>query len=170
MGRRASKHRFVPHYYVFPGGRLDRADYDAAVLSPLRGEVLEQMSCLDRTAQALAVAAARETLEETGLVLGQANAPKLDPLDYVIRAITPSSSPYRFHARFFAVDADHLAGTLEGNGELLDLGWRTLEECLRLPIVDVTEYLLRRFLAEQRIAFRKDARLFSFRTGRVLIK
>lgn len=169
MGRRASKHRFVPDFYVFPGGRLDRADYVSSVLSPLRAEVPGQMKASPRMAQALAVAAARETYEETGLVLGDAGAPHLEPLDYVLRAITPSSSPYRFHARFFAVEADRLQGSLQGNGELLDLAWRPLEESLRLPIVDVTEYLLRRFAREERLAFRKEAQLFSFRSGRALI-
>ena len=34
-------------------------------------------------------------------------APNLRELDFIGRAITPSFQPIRFHARFFAVDADH---------------------------------------------------------------
>jgi 8-oxo-dGTP pyrophosphatase MutT (NUDIX family) len=169
MGRRAARHRFVPHHYVFPGGRLDPADFAAPVASPLRPEVERQLRghCRPRLARALAVAAARETFEETGLALGQ--PPRLDRLDFILRAITPSSSPIRFHARFFAVEASQLSGTLAGNGELLDLAWRPVADCLKLPLVDVTEYLLRRMADEAEWASGR-ARLFSFRNGRALVR
>jgi len=172
MGLRAPRHRFVPGHYVFPGGRVDRRDYRAAVRSPLRAEVARRLcaSCPPRLAHALAVAAVRETWEETGLALGQASGgavhAELQALDYVLRAITPPQSPIRFHARFFAVAAEHLSGRLEGNGELLDLAWRPVEACLRLPIVDVTEFLLRRLLAGPPAAEgSRDVALFSFRRG-----
>ena len=169
MGRRAARHRFVPHHYVFPGGRLDAGDRTAAVKTRLRAEVEQQLCshCTPGMAQALAVAAVRETLEETGLALGQAGGFELHRLDYWLRAITPSSSPIRFHARFFAAEAKHFCGTLQSNGELLDLDWRPVAECLKLPIVDVTEFLLRGLAAGQGFA---DAPLFSFRNGRVLVR
>jgi 8-oxo-dGTP pyrophosphatase MutT (NUDIX family) len=174
MGRRAARHRFVPNHYVFPGGRVDRRDRDAPVRSLLRPQVREKLcdSCDARLAHALAVAAVRETWEETGLVLGSLSQgvlrPDLQHLDYALRAITPSTSPVRFHARFFVVEARHLSGSLLGNGELLDLAWRPAAECLKLPIVDVTEYFLRR-LADGPPAPEEPARLFSFRGGRVLV-
>ena len=118
MGRRAARHRFVPHHYVFPGGRVDRRDYDAPARSALPDAVLSTLceSAKPRLAHALAVAAARETWEETGLVLGEVSdgalRPDLGALDYVLRAITPAESPIRFHARFFAVQAERLSGTL----------------------------------------------------------
>jgi 8-oxo-dGTP pyrophosphatase MutT (NUDIX family) len=168
MGRRAARHRFVPHHYVFPGGRLDPADQIAPVKTRLRKEVAERLCshCTPAMAHALAVAAVRETLEETGLALGEAGGFELHRLDYWLRAITPSSSPIRFHARFFAAEAKHFSGTLQSNGELLDLDWRPVGECLKLPIVDVTEFLLRKLAAGQGFA---DAPLFSFRNGRVLV-
>lgn len=175
MGRRAAGHRFVPHHYVFPGGRVDRRDYDAPLGSPLRAGVRERLcaSSVPRLAQALAVAAVRETWEETGLALGTlqngALRAELAPLDYVLRAITPSQSPVRFHARFFSVEARHLSGALKGNGELLDLDWRPLAECLKLPIVDVTEYLLRALAAGRPLGRGRDVPLFSFRNGRALL-
>lgn len=176
MGRRASRHRFVPGHYVFPGGRVDRRDFGAAVRSPLRNDVQERLcaSCRPRLAHALAVAAVRETWEETGLALGEVSGgalrPALDRLDYVLRAITPPQSPIRFHARFFAVEAEHLAGALQGNGELLDLAWRPVGACLRLPIVDVTEFLLRRLLEGPPAAGPgRDVHLFSFRSGKALV-
>jgi 8-oxo-dGTP pyrophosphatase MutT (NUDIX family) len=169
MGRRAARHRFVPHHYVFPGGRLDAADRTTPVKSGLRPEVQKKLCahCTPAMAGALAVAAARETFEETGLALGAPGAFELERLDYWLRAITPSSSPIRFHARFFAAEAAHFSGTLRGNGELLDLDWRPVEACLRLPIVDVTEFLLRRLAAGQGF---DDVGLFSFRSGRVLVR
>jgi 8-oxo-dGTP pyrophosphatase MutT (NUDIX family) len=172
MGRRAAHHRFVPHHYVFPGGRVDRADYELVARSALRPPVLHKLcaSCDRRLAHALAVTAVRETWEETGLLLGTvrdgALLPDLQHLDYVLRAITPAQSPMRFHARFFVVEARHLSGTLQGNGELLDLAWRPVAECLKLPIVDVTEYFLGR-LQEDGFAERREVELFSFRSGKV---
>ena len=175
MGRRAARHRFVPGHYVFPGGRVDRRDFGAEVRSPLRNDVQERLcaSCKPRLAHALAVAAVRETWEETGLALGEVSEgalrPALGALDYVQRAITPPQSPIRFHARFFAVEAGQLSGKLEGNGELLDLAWRPVADCLRLPIVDVTEFLLRRLL-DGPPAAAAGAPLFSFRHGRALVR
>jgi 8-oxo-dGTP pyrophosphatase MutT (NUDIX family) len=170
MGRRAGRHRFVPHHYVFPGGRVDRSDFTAKVGSRLPESVLAKLcaSCSPALAHALAVAAARETWEETGLSLGPPVAPELGHLDYVLRAITPPQSPMRFHARFFAVEGDHLSGTLQGNGELLDLAWRPIEACLKLPIVDVTEYFLRRLQAGVPAAA-EPAKLFSFRNGKARV-
>jgi 8-oxo-dGTP pyrophosphatase MutT (NUDIX family) len=174
MGRRAARHRFVPHHYVFPGGRVDRRDYDTPARSVLRGEVLRRLSesATPRLAHALAVAAARETWEETGLVQGEVSDGALQPdlggLDYVLRAITPAQSPIRFHARFFAVEAERLSGTLRGNGELVDLDWRPLGECLRLPIVDVTEFILRR-LQDGPPGATQGVELFSFRRGRSVV-
>lgn len=169
MGKRAARHRFVPHHYVFPGGRLDAADHASPAASELRAEVAQRLCghCTPRMARALAIAAVRETLEETGLSLGTPEGFELARLDYWLRAITPSSSPIRFHARFFAAEAKHFSGTLRSNGELLDLDWRPVEECLRLPIVDVTQFLLRRLAAGQGF---EDVSLFSFRNGRVLVR
>jgi len=171
MGRRAARHRFVPGHYVFPGGRVDAKDYRSPALSPLRPEVAKQ---LGRNARALAIAAVRETYEETGLVLGKLDGaallPSLGSLDYILRAITPSASPIRFHARFFAVAAEEMSGTLRGNGELLDLDWRPVAECLRLPIVDVTEYLLRNLGHLQEKEKGGQAALFSFRNGRAVLR
>lgn len=173
MGRRASRHRFMPDYYVFPGGRLDAADYRVIPLSRLKPNVEKELcrSCNARQAQALA--AVRETYEETGSALGSVHnekiAPSLQPLDYVLRAITPPASPIRFHARFFAVETRHLAGTLSGNGELLDLDGRPIGECLRLPVADVTEFLLRNFKQGEGDP-RPGVPLFSFRRGVALVR
>lgn len=69
--------------------------------------------------------------------------PRHHVLDYLGRAITPAPSPKRFDTRFFVAHAMHAEGELEGNGELLDLDWYPLPEALKLPLIDVTEFMLR---------------------------
>lgn len=160
MGRRAARHRFMPDVYVFPGGRLDPADAQIKPLRPLRAEVIARFAgiCTPKRAQALAVAAVREAHEETGLLLGTTDGdgirPDLAGLDVLARAITPSASPIRFHARFFIADGSQASGQLGGSGELLDLHWAPLPEALKLPLADVTEFMLGEFgrqLATQRL-------------------
>ncbi len=171
MGQRHSGHRFMPDRYVFPGGRVDRADSYVRPARPLRDEVARRLgrSSTPRRAQALAAAAVRETFEETGLVLGHplsappggvpaswreffaaGFAPALDGLDYICRAVTPPFRPLRFDTRFFLADGAPLEGALRGNGELVDLGWVPLEEAKALPIPTITFYVLK--LVEDLIA------------------
>lgn len=118
MGMRAGSHRFMPNRLAFPGGGVERADFSAGVrdaLLPVTAAMLEK-GAKPALARALAIAAARELAEETGLSLGQ--PPALGGFFYLCRAITPPSSPIRFHARFLMVEAEGLAGTLGGSGEL----------------------------------------------------
>jgi len=165
MGRRHTRHSFVPDFYVFPGGRVDRADGRAVAATPLRPDVTARLarSCRHNNARAVAVAlsAVRETYEETGLMIGApinnppasiseewthvyqtGLGPDLAALDYVARARTPTYSPIRFDARFFMADATDAYGELGGTGELEDMAWRSFDESLKLPLVDVTEFLL----------------------------
>ncbi len=177
MGRRAGKHRFLPNLYVFPGGRVDDDDHRIEPLSPLRADVHAHLARESgpARARALAVAAVRETWEETGIVLGRIEhgklLPALDRLDYLIRAITPAESPIRFHARFFAAQVAHNDGDVRSNGELLDLEWRSVGDCLKLPVADITEYVLgnldRLLIGRPREA---PVPLFAFRNGRVAIR
>lgn len=165
MGQRARGHVFMPDKWVFPGGRVERADAAAAAASELRPEV-EAKLLLERcrrSPRAFALAAVRETFEETGLVVGRAGAPggkpapgwedyaacdaapELDKLDFVCRAITPPYRPRRFDARFFFAEADavllddrpHLSGQ-----ELLHTKWFTLTEALDLDLPNVTRFVL----------------------------
>jgi len=148
LGRRAGRHRFMPDVFVFPGGRLDAQDRSIDPVRPLPATTLAQvMRHTDQvTAQALAVAAVRETFEETGVALGEREGdrfrPDLGEIEYLGRAITPSRNPIRFHARFFLTRIAGHAAALGGSGELLDLDWYPLPAALKLPIVDVTEFML----------------------------
>lgn len=146
LGRRAARHRFLPDVYAFPGGRVDKSDLLEKPYKPLPGHVIPALGASPHLAQALGIAAVRETWEETGIALGPVEAgclrPDLSGLRYLCRAITPSESPIRFHARFFLQDVSGRDLVLSGSGELLDLAFRPLDEALRLPLADITEFIL----------------------------
>lgn len=163
MGVRSHRHAFLPNHYVFPGGRVDSGDARVAAPLPLRPEVESRLTVAasPARARALAMAAVRETWEETGLLLGepveqplttrspgwaplfrQGLAPALHRLDYLARAITPPGQVRRFDARFFVVDAEHVQGELRGNGELEDLHWVDLRDTAHLPVISITELVL----------------------------
>ena len=163
MGRRHRKHVFMPDYYVFPGGRVDPGDARVPLASPLRPDVIERLtrSCTPARARALAVAAIRETFEETGYILGKPAAvpkrpvkdtwrgfrdrglaPALDLLDFVCRATTPPGEPRRFNARFFLADAAALQGEAGGSPELEDLRWVPLDPPADLAMANITRCVL----------------------------
>ncbi|QDO98638.1 NUDIX domain-containing protein [Ferrovibrio terrae] len=166
LGRRAGKHRFLPNVYAFPGGRVDSSDKSEVPINPLNSN--------DLLLQPTAVAAIRETWEETGIPLGLLEAGRLRPdlsgLHYLCRAITPAESPIRFHARFFLRDVTGMPLKLGGSGELLDLAFRPLDTALRLPLADITEFVLGMVgglapdLAPQRVAF------WRYRRGKPMIR
>lgn len=170
MGRRVAAHRFMPNMYVFPGGRIDPADARAPVLRDLAPDVAAR---LGRQARAIGVAAIRETHEETGLVLGREVDGRVEAdlsgLDVLARAITPPDSPIRFHARFLVARAEGATGMLGGSGELVELGFRPLDEALRLPLADITEFILRD-LARDGIGRRPTVKLYSYRRNRPVIR
>ena len=183
MGRRARKAVFGG-VFVFPGGKVDAADRSVGVASDLAPDVLTRISKDQRRARGFSVAAVRETFEETGLLLaGPADigstkhetwmdfaarglAPDLGKLGYVGHAITPSKRKARFNARFFFAWAEEMSGELGGSGELSDLDFFPLSEALKLPLVDVTEFMLlevqRRHV--ENLAPREKYPFFSYRT------
>jgi 8-oxo-dGTP pyrophosphatase MutT (NUDIX family) len=167
MGQRDASHVFMPQKFVFPGGRVDPADSRIRPLTPLRPEVERKLvrGCSPARAQGLAMAAIRETFEETGLLVGEKTAdvprtrnpgwgaflrhgivPSLEVLDLVARAITPPGGPRRFDARFFMTEATAVHGDahdeLEGSGELLELHWVPLEKAQELDLPDVTRMVV----------------------------
>ncbi len=160
MGRRPAKSRFAPDVFVFPGGKVDAADFDQPAASPLAEDCVRRTAAPARLAAALATAAIRETAEETGLILPAAHS----ALSVAARAITPTNSPVRFHARFFVADADLAVGEATETPELSDLAWRPLDEALKLPLFDITEAVLR-MLQASGAPF-----LMTYRGGRTLVK
>lgn len=171
LGQRHGSHAFMPNMFVFPGGRLDPGDMRIKVgsdLHPLVHEKLQQRmrghASLSK-ARGLAIAAIRETYEETGLLLGNipdgaslANeewdsilaATRLDlsPLRFFARAITPPGRTRRFDSRFFVANARHI-GNLDsprhpGSGELLTPHWFSFAEAQELELPMITRDILKR--------------------------
>lgn len=163
MGLRSSRHVFVPKLYVFPGGRVDPGDARVPAPFALQGQTQERLChrVTPARGRAIAMAAVRETFEETGLQLGReisrplrtrslawqpfyhlCMAPALDRMHYFARAVTPPNNVRRFDARFFLADAGDCRGELRGNGELEDLHWVSFDETARLPMLDITRLVL----------------------------
>ncbi len=189
MGRRHARMKFIPDAFVFPGGKLDPGDLLARPATPLRAVTLKALNAAGtRTplATALALAAVRETFEETGLMLSAPGHPgagtgwegfceaghaaALDGLDFIARAITPASSPIRFHARFFSAPAPQARGDLKGSGELLDLNWYPLSQARKLPLIDVTEFVLEEVAKRVAGSERPRPPLYSYRNERPLVR
>jgi 8-oxo-dGTP pyrophosphatase MutT (NUDIX family) len=191
MGRRHSRMKFIPDAFVFPGGKLDQGDIGvrpASGFADATAEAVKRAAASRAKAEALAAAAIRETFEETGLLIARQGdvgeaagnawdpfrerglAPRFDVLDFVARAITPASSPIRFHARFFAANAEAASGELKGSGELEDLGWYTLSEALKLPVIDVTEFVMHEIARRHRGERRARAPLYSYRNDKPVVR
>ncbi|MFG1229530.1 NUDIX hydrolase [Xanthobacter wiegelii] len=175
MGRRHPKLKFLPGVFVFPGGRLEKADKAMPVFGCLdpdserRLMAHVQRPSLGR-ARGLAAAAIREMYEETGLLVGTKDCgapespgddwrafeergvfPDLSALTFVARAITPPRRPRRFDTRFFAADAsavcDEVKGLVGEESELIDLAWLTFAETEKQELPTITRVVLEELAA-----------------------
>ena len=171
MGQRGKGASFMPSKFVFPGGALDPADRMLAEhfdVAPEEADRLREKSEEGVEPAALALAALRETWEETGLAIGapddgakrfagqvhedwdgffvQGLRPAVDQLRFIFRAITPPTRHKRFDARFFFADADLVAGDPDdfsaASGELTHLSWLTLSDARDLDLPFITEVVL----------------------------
>jgi 8-oxo-dGTP pyrophosphatase MutT (NUDIX family) len=165
MGQRHGNMAFMANKYVFPGGRIDPADMRIPVTSQLRPHVAARAGHGSTPARArgLALAAIRETFEETGILIGERSdrvprtrapawkkffehkvIPRLDTLEIIARAVTPPNRTRRFDARFFMVDASAIVHELEelDNEELLTPAWLTLNEARALDLPSITRTVL----------------------------
>jgi 8-oxo-dGTP pyrophosphatase MutT (NUDIX family) len=165
MGQRHGNMAFMANKYVFPGGRIDAADMRIPVSSELMPHVAARAGHGSTPARArgLALAAIRETFEETGILLGErcetvprtrAPAwkkffahkimPRLDTLEIIARAVTPPNRTRRFDARFFMIDSSFIVHELEEleNEELLTPAWLTLSEARALDLPSITRTVL----------------------------
>lgn len=179
MGKRHPGHKFMPGKYVFPGGRLDATDRLMSATGAL--EQICENRLVARTqrpsisrARALALAAIRETFEETGMLFGAKEYgapdaapagswsefaahgvfPDLGAVTFVARAITPPRRPKRFDTRFFTVDAQAVAMRIENvvgpDSELIDLVWVDFDEAKQLDLPTITKVIIQE--VEARIA------------------
>ena len=169
LGKRSMKHKFMPGKFVFPGGRLDYVDQRIKVPSELTNTVLTRLrretrsNVSDAKLRGLALAAIRETFEETGLVIGWPSTdvvrttnnswsqyfshnvvPPLENMDFIARAITPPYRTRRFDTRFFMVHDSTIQSdpskVSSASGELLDLLWLTINGLDRLTSPPLHEW------------------------------
>jgi 8-oxo-dGTP pyrophosphatase MutT (NUDIX family) len=194
LGRRHHGHKFMPGKFVFPGGRVEPADRRMPVAADLHPETearLMRASARPSPAKArgLALAAIRETFEETGLLLGRkqsrpATAPNADwaayaaagflpdlaSMHFIARAVTPPRRIRRFDSRFFAADAGAIAHRVEGivgpDAELVELVWVPLAEAKRLDMPMITEIVLEELDVRIAAGFRHDQAVPFYRTMR----
>ncbi|WP_279479573.1 NUDIX hydrolase [Aureimonas sp. SK2] len=169
MGVRASGHLFMPGHLVFPGGRLEASDVALARHLPLDAAVTERLMrgspklASRRRAAALALAAIRETQEETGLLFAERGASPPLPdafapfaragavpcpraLVPLARAVTPPGMPRRFDARFFLAPADCLLERPDPiappSDEFETVIWVGSEELKAFRVADITRLIL----------------------------
>ncbi|MBI1251036.1 MAG: NUDIX domain-containing protein [Alphaproteobacteria bacterium] len=165
MGQRSKGHVFMPDKWVFPGGRVDRADAVAPAATELTETCVQRLrhQAGRRAPRAFALAAIRETWEETGLIVGRRGAPtqkappgwesyyaadalpELHKLTFICRAITPPYRPRRFDARFFMAAAEDVLmddRPIGGGPELLHTEWFSFEEALKLDLPSVTRFVI----------------------------
>ncbi len=170
MGRRAQSLRFMPGFYVFPGGTVDETDRPASNALPLHAGTADSLArhAAPEMYRALVWAAVRETWEETGLFYGdpadwplpdggcEAAAafheadvrPATDRLEFFARAVTPEEVPIRFDSRFFLADGTRAIGEIRSSGELEDVAWHRAEFVLAaFPMAHITRFVLARALA-----------------------
>jgi 8-oxo-dGTP pyrophosphatase MutT (NUDIX family) len=167
MGKRSSRHVFMPGKFVFPGGRTDPADSRVPVASPLHP--LEERKLIGTSARAtttraraIALSAIRETYEEAGILIGRKAgfataktdwqgfvehgvAPSLADIRYVARFITPPGRVRRYDTRFLAIWRDSVALELPDGGptdELEELAWVSLPDAMSLDIPHPTRVVL----------------------------
>jgi 8-oxo-dGTP pyrophosphatase MutT (NUDIX family) len=174
LGRRHHGHKFMPGKFVFPGGRIEPLDGEMTALSELHPDTEAKLRV--RTApgaaepRAFALAAIRETAEETGLLLGVKREqgpeapgdiwaefakahvhPDLGNIHFIARAITPPRRPKRFDSRFFTVDATEIAHRIESvvgpDSELVELVWTPIEKAAHLDMPTITAIVLEELLA-----------------------
>lgn len=167
MGRRHPAQVFLPDKWVFPGGRVEDDDRALAAMLAEASGILRASRFSSEAERTLvqipfAVAAIRETFEETGHFLGQSTAeiieglppawkrivelglkPDFEKFRPLARAITPPGRPRRFDTWFFIADW-HASNGLRGqpDGELLDLGWFTVRQVRGLDLPGITRLIV----------------------------
>ena len=147
MVLRHRKLKFGGGSWVFPGGRVDEADYAAAdsheppaVLSEVPAaysdvaetthlDVNSAVADVDASPEKFAAArraAVRETLEETGLAVG------IDDMVCFSHWIPPPIAPKRFATWFFLVAAPEDQEVVVDGGEITDHVWTKPQDKIRM--------------------------------------
>ena len=177
MGRRASRHVFMPDVYVFPGGRRDPRDRALPYSGDLHPLVFEKLLAnssarfTQSRARALALAALREVNEET-CVSPAGGIPDLSRLRYVARAITPPGHVRRYDTHFFLAFCDETVFDLthlRDTDELEDLQWLDIAAISGVKLARITQMVLedvkRLMEADRDLPFENPVPFYSMRHG-----
>lgn len=177
MVRRNRAVAFMPHAWVFPGGRVDEADQEL-------GRALSPSLPAPEPEPAVWLAAARETFEESGIWLGRgdpgaevrralsARQPTTD-LRAVLQApgrdlelarlrpwsrwITPREEPRRYDTWFFLAEVGQVVA-VHDQGETVDSAWLDIFEAVEaaergeLPMAPPTWWTLRQLAEAEDLA------------------
>lgn len=172
MVRRNRAVAFMPHAWVFPGGRVDTADAEvASALGVASGPAADDR----KPSPAIRVAAARETFEESGIWLGPlppsaaeraaltSRPPSLSLSELLkepgrtlelgrmrpwSRWVTPAEEPRRYDTWFFLAEVGEVHARHDA-GETVDSAWLPIDEAVaaaeggRLPMAPPTWWTLR---------------------------
>ena len=168
MGKRRATQVFMPNKVVFPGGRVDEEDRTVESADELTDDelakVLLQMKGRPSASRArsMALAAIRETYEETGVIIGrpverpsatitaswqpffaEGYLPSLVGLSLFARAITPPGRPRRYDTRFFCASIDAVvAQTGKFDDELSEITWYSIAETSELDLPPITRVII----------------------------
>jgi 8-oxo-dGTP pyrophosphatase MutT (NUDIX family) len=184
FGKRHESHAFMPGMFVFPGGSYDAIDGRMHAVGEL--DVLTARRLLAGSprinatrARGLALAAIRETCEETGVLIGRrdprpldAPSPAWEPfreagihpdigaLFLIARAITPPGRPRRFDTRFFVADRQAVAAELPDiagpDAEFVELKWLAIGEARKEKLPAITKVILEELENRVRAGFPKE--------------
>jgi 8-oxo-dGTP pyrophosphatase MutT (NUDIX family) len=170
LTRRRPELRFLGGYTVFPGGRVDAADYTTAKrLTGINPRCAGRFTGVSSSlALAHWVAAFRELHEEIGLWLGDGPEPReatwhedvgshaflpARRLCYVDHWITPPWVPIRFDTRFFVAEVDGDPAFRLHPAEIDEAAWMTPADALaaadvnKMQLIKPTITLLRTLAA-----------------------
>ncbi|MGU3538827.1 NUDIX hydrolase [Methylobacterium sp. A54F] len=181
MGRRNPALVFMPGKFVFPGGRIEAGDRRMSVAGALPDYAEAALARRvtrppHHLGRALALAAIRETYEETGLLVGtraygppdavppgweafrsHGVRPDLEALHLVARAITPPKRVRRFDTRFFVAERTAVAaeepGRVGETREFVELAWIDLAAARKLDLPHITGVILDELEAQIAVDF-----------------
>lgn len=185
LQRRPHQMPFAGGLWVFPGGRVDAADEDPQIdhhwTGPPPATWAAAMGVPERTARGHVVAAYRETLEESGILL-VADGPtarevaearrallagtrtfvtvvrdlavRLDTalLHYWAWWVTPAGEPRRYDTRFFLARLPDSAVITPHDDEVIEETWATAPTSDDLTMLPPTYYTMRDALAHPSVA------------------
>jgi 8-oxo-dGTP pyrophosphatase MutT (NUDIX family) len=168
MGKRRATQVFMPNKVVFPGGRVDEVDREVSVADELTDDETAKLLLRMKghasavRARSMALAAVRETFEETGVIIGkpadtaevtklpgwqpffdEGYLPSLSGLSLFARAITPPGRPRRYDTRFFCASIESVAaqtGALDD--ELSEVSWYSITETAGLDLPPITRVII----------------------------